>query len=71
MKSKTKKEEPKQEFSGITYAIRRSGFLAEAVELTIEDGIVVNEKVLGPVDMPATVIGKHVQQKLWKQYRGE
>jgi hypothetical protein len=59
------------DFTGTVFTVRRIGFLAEAVELTIEDGIVVKERVMGPVDMPSTVIGKHIQQQLWKQYRGD
>ncbi len=61
----------KIKYTGTALLIEKTApFLAVAHELTIENGIVIDKKVVSRAeDLPAAAIGAASKQ-LWKQYNG-
>lgn len=52
------------------YVIRINHLLAQSIELTIENGVVVSQATLNVPDLPASAIGAG-NKFLWETYRGE
>lgn len=64
------KEEPKESKTQKAFYVRKTDhFLAEAVEILIIDGIVVEETVISNPNLPASAVGK-ATQSIWLNLRG-